>query len=154
MPSLCQKLLFKIAGLELPEAAAQIELDAFARFKLKYAHEQISRMWIDVCNLDDCGDIDTEQGFLASVSSFKPTLIVVDKSVSDESSHDPFRVLVRQADALRMVAELRKVNPMSSVLWQVCEGEGNDALTHPWPYDSFLAMNFGEEVLTRVEDVR
>lgn len=112
-----EQLMFKIAGLELAAADSTVLLDAAAQYKLKYAHEQIGKMWIDFCNVEDCGDADIEQEFLASVASFKPTLIVVDESIFDETTLDPFEALVRQTLALHMVNELRGMNPMSSVLW-------------------------------------
>jgi hypothetical protein len=114
-----EQLMFKIAGLELPAACTSVQLDAIAQCKLLYAHEQIGNLWIDFCNVDDCGDDDVEQEFLASVSSFKPTLIVVDESIFDDVTLNPFEVLVRQTHALRMVEELRRTNPMSSVLWHL-----------------------------------
>ncbi|MES2149793.1 MAG: hypothetical protein V4508_08355 [Pseudomonadota bacterium] len=114
-----EQLMFKVAGLELAAAGTTVKLDAVAQCKLNYAHEQIGKMWIDFCNVDDCGDADVEQEFLASVSSFKPTLIVVDESIFDEATLNPFDVLVRQTHALHMVEELRGTNPMSSVLWHL-----------------------------------
>lgn len=113
------QLTFKIAGIELPAAGTSVELDAIEQCKLGYAHEQIGKLWIDFCNVDDCGDADIEQEFLASVSSFKPTLIVVDESIFDDVTLNPFEVLVRQTHALRMVEELRGTNPMGSVLWHL-----------------------------------
>jgi hypothetical protein len=114
-----EQLMFKLAGLELPAAGASVQLDAIVQCKLMYAHEQIGKLWIDFCNVDDCGDDDVEQEFLASVSSFKPTLIVVDESIFDDVTPNPFEVLVRQTHALRMVEELRQTNPMSTVLWHL-----------------------------------
>lgn len=114
-----EQLMFKMAGLELPTAGTSVLLDAIAQCKLMYAHEQISKLWIDFCNVDDCGDEEAEQEFLASVSSFKPTLIVVDETVFDDVTLNPFDALVRQTHALRMVEELRRTNPMGSVLWHV-----------------------------------
>ncbi|MCY0910312.1 hypothetical protein [Massilia antarctica] len=119
LPRMSEQLLFKIAGLELAEPGFTVLLDAAAQCKLKYAHEQIGKMWIDFCNVEDCGDADVEQKFLASVASFKPTLVVVDESVFDETTIDPFEILVRQTHALHMVKELRGTNPMSSVLWHL-----------------------------------
>ncbi|MBQ5946296.1 hypothetical protein [Massilia sp. ST3] len=148
MHALCRKLVFRSAGLEIVEAGNQIALDAAALCKMKYAHEQVGKMWIDVCNLDDCGDAEVEQHFLAFVSSFKPTLIVVDKSVSDDSSPGPLDVLIRQANALRMLENLLETNPISCVLWQVAQREYEDGRTGPWHSDSFLALNFGSESLT------
>jgi hypothetical protein len=117
--SMSEQLMFKIAGLELAPAGSAVQLDAVAQCRLAYAHEQIGKMWIDFCNVDDCGDTEVEQEFLASMSSFKPTLIVVDESIFDEVTLNPFEVLVRQTHALRMVEELRRTNPMSSVLWHL-----------------------------------
>jgi hypothetical protein len=114
-----EQLMFKIAGLELPAAGTSVQLDTTAQCKLMYAHEQIGKLWIDFCNLDDCGDEEVEQEFLASVSSFKPTLIVVDESIFDDAALTPFEALVRQTHALRMVEELRDTNPMGSVLWRL-----------------------------------
>ncbi|QJD91249.1 hypothetical protein HH213_14915 [Duganella dendranthematis] len=114
-----EQLMFKIAGLELAVAGTSVQLDAIAQCKLMYAHEQIGKLWIDFCNLDDCGDEEVEQEFLASVSSFKPTLIVVDESIFDDAALTPFEALVRQTHALRMVEELRDTNPMGSVLWHL-----------------------------------
>jgi hypothetical protein len=114
-----EQLMFKIAGLELAAAGTHVQLDAIAQVKLAYAHEQIGKLWIDFCNVEDCGDAEVEQEFLASVSSFKPTLIVVDESIFDEATLNPLEVLVRQTHAMHMVDELRRTNPMSSVLWQV-----------------------------------
>lgn len=124
-----EQLMFKVAGLELAAAGTTVKLDAVAQCKLNYAHEQIGKMWIDFCNVDDCGDPDVEQKFLASVSSFKPTLIVVDDSIFDEATLNPFDVLVRQTHALRMVDELRGTNPMNSVLWHL-----------PMPNDPVVGM--------------
>ncbi|MES2325253.1 MAG: hypothetical protein V4633_23605, partial [Pseudomonadota bacterium] len=114
-----EQLMFKNAGLVLAAAGSTVPLDAVAQFKLKYAHEQIGKMWIDFCNVEECGNADAEQEFLASVASFKPTLIVVDESIFDETTLDPFEILVRQTHALHMVKELRRTNPMSSVLWHL-----------------------------------
>lgn len=114
---MCEQLMFKIAGLELAAAGTHVQLDAIAQVKLAYAREQIGKLWIDFCNVEDCGDAELEQEFLASVSTFKPTLIVVDESVFDEVTLDPFEVLVRQTHALHMVNELRRTNPMSSLIW-------------------------------------
>lgn len=119
MARLCEQLMFKIAGLELPAVGTSVQLDGVSVCKLAFAHEQIGKMWIDFCNVDDCGDTAVEQEFLASMSSFKPTLIVVDESIFDEVTLNPFEVLVRQTHALRMVEELRGTNPMSSVLWHL-----------------------------------
>ena len=117
--ALCERLMFKIAGLELAAPGSTVQLDAAAQFKLKYAHEQVGKMWIDYCNVEECGDADIEQEFLASVASFKQTLIVVDESIFDEATLDPFESLVRQTHALHMINELRGTNPMSSVLWHL-----------------------------------
>lgn len=114
-----EQLMFKIADLELPAAGSSVQFDAIAQCKLKYAHEQIAKLWIDFCNVEDCGDTNIEQAFLESVSSFKPTLIVVDESIFDETTLDSFDMLVRQTHALRMVEELRGTSPMSSVLWHL-----------------------------------
>lgn len=114
-----EQLMFKIAGVELAAPGATVQLDAAAQCKLKHAHEQIGKMWIDFCNVEDCGDADIEQEFLASVASFKPTLIVVDESIFDEMTLNPFEILVRQTHARHMVQELRRTNPMSSVLWHL-----------------------------------
>lgn len=119
MGRMCEQLMFKIAGLELPSVGTRVQLDAIAQIKLVYAREQIGKLWIDFCNVDDCGDTDVEQEFLASMSTFKPTLIVVDESIFDEATLNPFEVLVRQTHALRMVEELRGTNPTSSVLWHL-----------------------------------
>lgn len=119
MRRMYEQLMFKIAGLELPTGGADVQLDAVGLFKLAHAHEQIGKMWIDFCNVEDCGDIEVEQEFLASVSSFRPTLIVIDESIFDEVTLDPFEILVRQTHALRMVEELRGTNSMSSVFWQL-----------------------------------
>ncbi|MBG6223366.1 replicative DNA helicase [Janthinobacterium sp. CAN_S1] len=113
---LSENLLFRVAGIDRGAPGTQIVLDALDQRKLKYAHEQIGKMWIDFCNVEDCGDADVEQEFLASVASFKPTLIVVDESIFDETTLDPFEILVRQTHAQHMVKELRRKNPMSSVL--------------------------------------
>ena len=114
-----EQLMFKNAGLVLAAAGSTVPIDAVAQFKLKYAHEQLGKMWIDFCNVEECGNADVEQEFLASVASFKPTLIVVDESIFDETTLDPFEILVRQTHALHMVKELRRTNPMSSVLWHL-----------------------------------
>lgn len=116
---MCEQLTFKIAGLELASPGTRVQLDAIAQIKLAYAREQIGKLWIDFCNVEDCGDAEVELEFLASVSSFKPTLIVVDESIFDEATLDPFEVLVRHTHAMHMVDELRRTSPMSSVLWQV-----------------------------------
>lgn len=121
-----EQLMFKIAGLELATAGTTVQLDAVAQCKLKYAHDQIGKMWIDFCNVDDSGDANVEQEFLASVSSFKPTLIVVDESIFDEATSNPFDALLRQTHAVRMVEELRSTNPMSSVLWHLPMSSGVD----------------------------
>jgi hypothetical protein len=114
-----EQLMFKIAGIDLPATGTTVQLDDVAQCKLNHANKQIGKLWIDFCNVDDCGDTDVEQEFLASVSSFKPTLIVVDESIFDETISNPFEVLVRQSHALRMVEQLRGTNPMGSVLWQL-----------------------------------
>jgi hypothetical protein len=119
MRRMYEQLMFKIAGLELPTVGADVQLDAVGLCKLEHAHEQIGKMWIDFCNVEDCGDIEVEHEFLASVSSFRPTLIVVDESIFDEVTLNPFEILVRQTHALRMVEEIRGTNPMCSVLWQL-----------------------------------
>lgn len=124
MVLMCEELMFKVAGLELPSVGDRVQLDVFAHIKLAYAREQIGKMWIDFCNIDDCGDTEVEQEFLASMSSFKPTLIVVDDSIFDEVTLNPFDVLVRQTHALRMVEELRGTNAMSSVLWHLPMRDG------------------------------
>jgi hypothetical protein len=116
---MCEQLTFKIAGLDLADAGARVQLDVIAQIKLAYAREQIGMMWIDFCNVEDCGDTDVEEEFLASVSSFKPTLIVVDESIFDEATLNPFEILVRQTHAMHMVDDLRSTNPMSSVLWRL-----------------------------------
>ncbi|WP_426115958.1 hypothetical protein [Massilia sp. PWRC2] len=121
---MCEQLTFKIAGLDLADAGARVQLDVFAHIKLAYAREQIGKMWIDFCNVEDCGDTDVEREFIASVSSFKPTLIVVDESIFDEVTLNPFEVLVRQTHARRMVEELRGTNPTSSVLWHLPMRDG------------------------------
>jgi len=116
---LCEQLMFKIAGLELPAVGTSVQLDGVSVCKLAFAHEQIGKMWIDFCNVDDCGDTQVEQKFLASMSSFKPTLIVVDESIFDEGTLNPFEILVRRTHVLHMVEELCGTNPMSSVLWHL-----------------------------------
>jgi hypothetical protein len=113
MRRMCEQLMFKIAGLGIPTVGAEVQLDAVGLCKLAQAHEQIGEMWID------CGDIEVEQEFLASVSSFMSTLIVVDESIFEEVTPNPFEILVRQTHARRMVEELRGTNPMSSVLWHL-----------------------------------
>jgi hypothetical protein len=116
---LSERLMFKIAGLDLATAGTRVQLDAISQIKLAFSHEQIGKLWIDFCNVEDCGDTEVEQEFLASMSSFKPTLIVVDESIFDEATLNPFEVMVRQTHALRMIDELRGTNPMSSVLWHL-----------------------------------
>lgn len=91
---ICEQLMFRKAGLELDSASTHVQLDAIAQINLAYANEQVSNMWADFCNVDECGDIDLEQVFLASVSSFKPTLILVEESIFDETTLNPFEVLV------------------------------------------------------------
>jgi hypothetical protein len=111
------QLMFKIAGLELPAEDADVYLDVGGYLRLKDAHAQMLEMWIDFCNVEDCGDLALEHDFVASMTSFKPTLIVVDFSIFDQMALDPFEALVRQTYGRHMVKELRSTNPLSSVLW-------------------------------------
>lgn len=116
---ICEQLMFKKAGIGRDPPGAPAQLDAIGQIKLAYAREQVSNMSAAFCNVDECGDIELEQEFLASVSSFKPTLIVVEESIFDETTLNAFEVLGRQTHARRMVDELRRTNPMSSVLWRL-----------------------------------
>jgi hypothetical protein len=111
------QLMFKIAGHELPAEDADVYLDVGGYLRLKDAHAQMLEMWIDFCNIEDCGDSALERDFVASMSSFKPTLIVVDYSIFDEMTLDPFEALIRQTYGRHMVNQLRSTNPLSSVLW-------------------------------------
>jgi hypothetical protein len=112
-----EQLMFKIAGLELPAEGTKVQLGVLEYLDLMDARAEMMNMWIDFCNVEDCGDTALEQEFVASMSSFKPTLIVVDASIFDEAALNPFDALVRQTYGLHMVNELRGTNPASSVLW-------------------------------------
>lgn len=112
-----EQLMFKIAGLELFTEGTQVKLNVIEHLKLIDARAAMINMWIDFCNVEDCGDAVLEQEFVASTSSFKPTLIVVDASIFDESASDPFEFLIRNTFGLHMVEQLRSANPASSVLW-------------------------------------
>jgi hypothetical protein len=113
------QLMFKIAGLGLPAEGGAADIGVLAYLDLIDARAQMIKMWIDFCNVEDCGDVDLEREFIASMSSFKPTLIIVADSIFDETALDPFGVLVRQTYGLNMVTQLRETNPMSSVLWPI-----------------------------------
>jgi len=112
-----EQLMFKIAGLELPTAGTEVQLDVIEYLNLIDARAEMMNMWIDFCNVEDCGDVALEQEFIASMSSFKPTLIVVDASIFDDAALDPFAVFVRQTYGRHMVEKLRSTNPTSCVLW-------------------------------------
>lgn len=112
-----EQLMFKIAGLGLADADADVQLDIIAYLNLIDARAEMTKMWIDFCNIEDCGDTAVEQEFVAAMSTFKRTLIVVDPSLFDDKTSDPFEFLIRNTYGLHMVKQLRETNPMSSVLW-------------------------------------
>lgn len=112
-----EQLLFKIAGLELPAEGIEVKFDVLKYLDLMDARAEMMKMWIDFCNVEDCGDVALEQEFIASMSSFKPTLIVVDESVFDDKTLDPFEFLIRNTSGLHMVKRLRETNPMCNILW-------------------------------------
>ena len=112
-----EQLMFKIAGLDLPANGAEVQLDVFEYVNLVDARAEMMNMWIDFCNVEDCGDLNLEHEFITSMSSFKPTLIVVDASIFDDTALDLFAALVRQTYGRHMVEKLRSTNPTSSVLW-------------------------------------
>jgi len=112
-----EQLMFKIAGLDLPADGAEVQLDVFEYVSLVDARAEMMNMWIDFCNVEDCGDVNLEQEFITSMSSFKPTLIVVDPSIFHGTALDPFAALVRQTYGRHMVEKLRTTNPTSFVLW-------------------------------------
>jgi hypothetical protein len=116
---ICEQLMFKKADIKLDLTGAPAQLDAIGQIKLAYAREQVSNMSAAFCNVDECGDIELEQEFLASVSSFEPTLIVVEVSIFDEGAVNASEAMARQNHGLRMVEEIRRTNPMSSVLWHL-----------------------------------
>lgn len=112
-----EQLMFKIAGLELAAVGKEVQLDIIAYLNLIDARAEMTKMWIDFCNVEDCGDVAVEQEFVATMSTFKPTLIVVDPSLFDDKASDPFEFLIRNTYGLHMVKQLRETNPTSSVLW-------------------------------------
>jgi len=112
-----EQLMFKIAGLDVPTEGTEVQLNVIEHLNLIDARAEMMNMWIDFCNVEDCGDAVLEQEFVASMSSFDPTLIVVDASIFDESMHDAFDFLIRNTFGLHMVEQLRSANPLSSVLW-------------------------------------
>jgi hypothetical protein len=113
-----EQLMFKIAGLELPSDGTDVQLDVIAYLSLIDARAEMTKMWIDFCNVEDCGDVALEKEFIRSMSSFKPTLIVVSASIFDDAALDPFDALVRHTYGRHMVKELRSTNPTSCVLWE------------------------------------
>lgn len=116
---ICTHLMFMKAGFEFDLTGAPVELDAIGQIFLSCARDRVRNMSASFCNVDECGDIDLEREFLASVSSFEPTLIVVEVSIFHEGAFNASEVVARQNHALRMVEELRRTNPMSSVLWHL-----------------------------------
>ena len=112
-----EQLMFKIAGLEIPSEGTEVQLDVIKYLDLIDARAEMMKMWIDFCNVEDCGDMAVEQGFVASMSSFKPTLIVVASSIFDDKTLDPFEFLIRNTSGLHMVKQLRETNPICNILW-------------------------------------
>lgn len=123
---ICEHLMFMKAGIELDLTGAPVQLDAITKILLSCARDKVRNMSAFLCNVDECGDIDLEQKFLASVSSFEPTLIVVEESIFAETTLNAVEVLGRQTHARRMVDELRRTNPMSSVLWRLSMSNATD----------------------------
>lgn len=111
------ELLFKIAGLELPTEGTEVQFDVIKYLDLMDARAEMMNMWIDFCNVEDCGDMAVEQDFVASMSSFKPTLIVVASSIFDDQTLDAFEFLIRNTSGLQMVKHLRETNPICNILW-------------------------------------
>jgi hypothetical protein len=112
-----ERLMFKIAGLASPSDDTEVRLDIIAHLNLIDARAEMMTMWIDFCNVEDCGDVALEQEFVAAMSTFKPTLIVVDPSITDDRNSDPFEFLIRNTYGIHMVERLQEANPESSVLW-------------------------------------
>lgn len=123
---ICTHLMFMKAGFEFDLTGAPVELDAIGQIFLSCARDQVRNMSASFCNVDECGDTDLERKFLASVSSFEPTLVVVEESIFDEGTLNPREALVRQSHAFRMIEELRRANPRSSVLWHFPTSHSTD----------------------------
>lgn len=116
---ICERLIFRDAGLEIGNSHTVICLDDAGKQAANKAYLRIIELPIEFCNIDQCVDAALEQKFLAAVTSDKPSLIVVEPSVFDEAGLNPFEVLTRRCLLFRMISELKLSNPDWRVLWQL-----------------------------------
>lgn len=115
---ICERMIFRDASIEI-SASNTVILDDAGRAKVGAAYRRIEELTINFCDVDQCDGSAVEQEFLTTVTSDRPTLIVIEESVFDDFDLSPFDVLVRRTNLFRMLGELKKSNQDWRVLWQV-----------------------------------
>ncbi|MFZ6862795.1 hypothetical protein ACO0K7_09180 [Undibacterium sp. Ji67W] len=124
--SITQRLVLRDAGIAVPALAPSISLDGAEQQAVTVASGRIGALPIHYCDLDDACDEGAEQDFLVRVTSDVPTLIVVEPSVFDDETLDPFQLLVRRCNLFQLVESLKGSNTDWRVLWQVPMSVGAD----------------------------
>jgi replicative DNA helicase len=115
-----QRITLRMAGIKRPECFSFADfddntvIDAFNR-----AFRRICTLAIDLCDISQCDDGALEQKFLAEVATDRPTWIVVDQSMFDESDMHGLEAHTRRRNLARVIRKLQATNPVSSVLWQI-----------------------------------
>lgn len=117
--NICLRLVYREAGIEIFDVETVICLDDVGRQIVEQAHKRIIELPLDFCDIDQWDDPKLETEFLTAVTSDKPTLIVLEASVFDETGMDPLQVLVRRVNIFRLVESLKISNKNWRILWQV-----------------------------------